>query len=208
MTEKEEKPVCLIYCGILEKEISRLIEDNEINVKAYFLPPRLHMNFDELKKAVEKQLEKRSKTCSNGIVVAYGDSCHAELEDIVSNYDAVKVQGCLNCIEMLLGKETREKIDPEKAFWYLSPGWCENWKILLKDILGWDEKEAKEQLKKIKKVIFIDTLGDYEEYKEEIEKFREYSGIQQIEKIEVGLEKLKNTLLTAIKHALETKKEK
>ncbi len=207
MAENEEKSVCLIYCGILEKEISRLIEDGAIKVKTYFLKPTLHMDFDELKSALEKQLEECSKNCPNGIVVAYGDSCHAELENIVKKYSAVKVQGCLNCIEMLLGKETREKIDPEKAFWYLSPGWSENWKRFLKDSLGWDEKEAKEQLKNIKKVIFVDTLGDYEEYKEEIDKFREYSGIQQIEKVEVGLEKLKNTLLHAIKYALEIKKE-
>lgn len=206
MVKKEEKPVCLINCGILEKEISRLIEDDAIKVKAYFLPPTLHMDFDELKSALEKQLEECSKNCPNGIVVAYGDSCHAEIEDIVKKYGAVKVQGCLNCIEMLLGKKTREKIDPEKAFWYLSPSWCENWERFLKDSLGWNEKEAKEQLKKIKKVIFVDTLGNYEEYKEEIEKFREYSGIQQIEKVEVGLEKLKKTLLNAIKQALETKK--
>lgn len=109
---------------------------------------------------------------------------------------------------MLLGKETREKIDPEKAFWYLSPGWCENWEKFLKDSLGWDEKEAKEQLKNIRKVIFVNTLGNYEEYKKDIEKFREYSGIQQVEKVEVGLEKLKNTLLNAINQALEIKKER
>ncbi|MEX2721757.1 MAG: DUF1638 domain-containing protein [Candidatus Wukongarchaeota archaeon] len=208
MAENEEKSVCLINCGILEKEINKLMEDGAIKVKAYFLPPTLHMDFDELKVNLEKQLEECSKNCHNGIVVVYGDSCHPEIKDIVRNYGAVKVQGCLNCIEMLLGKETREKIDPEKAFWYLSPGWCENWEKFLKDSLGWDEKEAKEQLKNIKKVIFVDTLGNYEEYKKDIEKFREYSGIQQVEKVEVGLEKLKNTLLNAINQALETKKER
>ncbi len=46
----------------------------------------------------------------------------------------------------------------------------------------------------------------YEEYKEEIEKFREYSGIQQTEKVEVGLEKLKKNALKRGKTGFRNKK--
>lgn len=57
---KEVKP-CLISCGILRKEIEKLVEEGSLDVDPYFLDESLHSNYNRLERALKRALEKRLK---------------------------------------------------------------------------------------------------------------------------------------------------
>ena len=93
----------LISCGILRKEIEKLIEEQSLDVEAYFLDAGLHVVYAELEKELTSALEESTEHAPNGIIVVYGDLCHPRIKKIVKKYsNAIKVDA-LNCIDCLLG---------------------------------------------------------------------------------------------------------
>ena len=99
-----EKPL-VISCGILRKEIERLQENGDIQVEAYFLSEKLHMDYNLLDQGLNHALKKHQKASRRGVVVVYGDLClgfNDEMKALINKYDSVKVDA-LNCIDCLLG---------------------------------------------------------------------------------------------------------
>ena len=71
---------CLICCGILKKEIEKLIEDSQLPVEPFFLEAGLHVDYGELGKQLKQAIKECSKDSSRGIIVVYGDLCHLQMK--------------------------------------------------------------------------------------------------------------------------------
>ena len=83
---KQSRPI-LISCGIMQKEIQKLIDEKLLDVEPYFLDAGLHVVYAELEKELTSALEKHAEDAQNGIIVVYGDMCHPRIKKIVKKHD-------------------------------------------------------------------------------------------------------------------------
>jgi hypothetical protein len=193
----------LISCGIVQKEIEKLIEQKKLEVEPTFLDAGLHVVYKELEKELESALEKNKENSDKGIIVLYGDMCHPRIKKIVNKYkNAVKVNG-LNCIDCLLGgHQNLLKVDPKCSHFYLSPGWMpSNMKKSphFREIFNWDIDGIEEQFEHLDGLIIINSLDNFEEYNNDIEEFSHYTRLKVKEIKNVGLDGLKSVIDEAIK---------
>ena len=201
----------LISCGILRKEIEKLIEEKRLDVEAVvFLDAGLHVIYAELEKALTSALEKHSEDAPNGIIVVYGDMCHHGIKRIIKQYpNTVKVDA-LNCIDCLLGGHQKLlAADPDGSHFYLSPGWMpSNLKKSkhFRGIFDWNIEDIKEQFEHLSGVIIIDSLGNVNELEGDIQEFCVNTGLQVKETKTVGLDGLKSVIDEAAK-GLQNKKQ-
>ncbi len=200
---KDDKKPYLISCGILKKEIEKLIECGSLDVETYYLDAGLHTDYDELERELIQAIEECSKDKLRGIIVVYGDVCHPNMEGIIGKYGKVVKVDALNCIDCLLGGHGRLlKIDPDHYYFYLSPGWMpSNLKMdgRFSRLFDWSRKEAKRKFSKLKGIILLDSLGDLDEFRDEIEEFRNHAGLSVLKKRVVGIDGLKDVVLEAMK---------
>jgi hypothetical protein len=199
------KPL-LICCGILKKEVEKLIRQGQLDVEPYFLDAGLHAVYADLEKELTDALKKAQQETENGIVVVYGDMCHPRIKKIVKQYNAVKVDG-LNCIDCLLGgHKNLLKIDPKCSHFYLSPGWMpSNLKKnrYFKEIFDWNIENIKDQFEHLNGLIIIDSLDNLEELESDIEEFSFYSGLKVKSTKHAGLNGLKAVIEEAIQKTIE-----
>lgn len=193
----------LISCGILKKEVEKLIEEQRLNVEPRFLDAGLHVVYAELEKELTTALDEASKRAQNGIIVVYGDMCHPRIKKIIKKYrNAVKVDA-LNCIDCLLGGHKKLlEADPKCGHFYLSPGWMpSNLKKSkhFRGIFDWNIEGVKEQFEHLTGIIVIDTLDNLDELNSDIEEFSINTGLQVKDRKVVGLEGLKAIIDEAIK---------
>ncbi len=193
----KSRPI-LISCGIVQKEIEKLIEQHLLEVDPIFLDAGLHVVYAELEKELESVLKKNIENADNGIVVVYGDMCHPRIKKIVSKYkNAVKVDG-LNCIDCLLGgHQNLLKVDPKCNHFYLSPGWMpSNMKKspYFREIFNWEIDGIEEQFEHLDGLIIINSLDNLEEFNNDIEEFSYYTGLKVKDIKNVGLDGLKTVI--------------
>ncbi len=193
----------LISCGILRKEIEKLIEEQSLDVEAYFLDAGLHVVYAELEKELTSVLEESTEHAPNGIIVVYGDLCHPRIKKIVKKYsNAIKVDA-LNCIDCLLGGHKKLlQADPKCEHFYLSPGWMpSNLKknARFREIFDWNMEDVTEMFEDLTGVIIIDSLDNLDELKSDIEEFSQHTGLQVKNRKTVGLDGLKAVIDEAIK---------
>ncbi len=195
------KPL-LICCGILRKEVEKLIQQGQLDVEPYFLDAGLHAVYADLEKELTDALKKAQQKAENGIVVVYGDMCHPRIKKIVKQHNAVKVDA-LNCIDCLLGgHKNLLRIDPKCSHFYLSPGWMpSNLKKnkYFKEIFDWNIENIKDQFEHLNGLIIIDSLDNLEELEGDIEEFSFYSGLEVKSTESVGLNGLKAVIEESIK---------
>lgn len=193
----------LISCGILRKEIEKLIEEQSLDVEPYFLDAGLHVVYSELEKELTSALEESTEHAPNGIIVVYGDLCHPRIKKIVKKYsNAIKVDA-LNCIDCLLGGHQKLlQADPNCDHFYLSPGWMpSNLKknVWFREIFDWNMEGIKEMFRHLAGIIVIDSLENLDEFKNDIEEFSQHTGLQVKNRKTVGLDGLKTVIDEAIK---------
>ena len=193
----------LISCGILRKEIEKLIEEKKLDVEPIFLDAGLHVVYAELEKELTSALEKHAEHSPNGIIVVYGNMCHPRIKKIVKKYsNAVKVDA-LNCIDCILGgHQNLLQADPKCSHFYLSPGWMpSNLKKSpqYREIFDWNMEGIKEQFEHLTGIIIIDSLDNLDEFKSDIEEFSYHTGLQVKDSKSVGLDGLKAIIDEAIK---------
>lgn len=193
----------LISCGILKKEIKKLIEEQALCVQPFFLDAGLHVDYAELERKLTSSIEECSKEGSKGIVVVYGDLCHPRIKKIVKKFsNAVKVEA-LNCIDCLLGGHGRLlEIDPKNEHFYLSPGWMPSnleKNVRFRQVFDWSQEGIKNLFKDLTGVIIIDSLGNLDELKSDIEEFSCRTGLPVKNKEAVGVHELKTVILEAIR---------
>jgi hypothetical protein len=198
----KSRPI-LISCGILQKEIKKLIEKKKLDVEPHFLDAGLHVVYAELEKELTIALEKHAEHAPNGIIVVYGDMCHPRIKKIVKKYrNAVKVDA-LNCIDCLLGGHKKLlEADPKCGHFYLSPGWMpSNLKKskYFRGIFDWNMEGVKEQFEHLTGIILIDSLDNLDELTGDIEEFSVNTGLKVKGTKAVGLDGVKDVIDEAIK---------
>ncbi|MCW4034086.1 MAG: DUF1638 domain-containing protein [Candidatus Bathyarchaeota archaeon] len=193
----------LLSCGILKREIQKLLTDSTINVKPIFLDAGLHVDYALLEKILTSTLEGYSKKGYNKIVVVYGDLCHPKIKQIIEKYpNAVKVDA-LNCIDCLLGGHKRlYDLDPHGEHFYLSPGWMpSNLKknVHFREIFDWNQENIKEMFRDLSGVIVLDSLENPKEFETDIQEFSDNTGLGVKQTKTVGIQGLKDVIVEAIK---------
>jgi hypothetical protein len=200
---QDDKRPYLISCGILKREIEKLIENDPLKVEPCFLDAGLHADYDELERELTRAIEEHLKDKSRGIIIVYGDLCHPNIVSIVGKYSNVVKVDALNCIDCLLGGHGRLlEIDPNHDYFYLSPGWMpsnlknnERFKV----IFDKSTEEMRKQFSKLKGIILIDSLGNLSEFKEEIEEFSYRIRLPVLDEKVVGIDGVKDVILEAIR---------
>ena len=189
--------LCLIACGIMQKEIEALISQGLIDAEAVFLDKELHVNYRKLDRALTQALEgHRSRSAAKPVVV-YGDVCLGfknEMRGLMDRFGAVKVEA-LNCIDCLLGgKGKLLEIDPDHLFLFLTPAFIE----FTEKILSKTRKETRQIFSPLKGICLIDSLGNLGDYQDRIKIISDLTALPVLESREVGLAALKTIIAKAL----------
>ena len=180
-----DKKTVFISCGIFRAEIEYLRQNRQFNGEIEFLDTALHVNFDRLRTALEKALEKAKAA---GVVpkVLYG-YCHPEMAAILEPYGANKI--CAgNCLEAIVGKEEIERLDAEARTFFLTAGWVNNIERIFalgrKDF-GFDFSSMFQSYRRI--IVFETGVIPIDE--EKVAAFSRLTGLP-VERMEVGFDRL------------------
>jgi hypothetical protein len=130
--KQENSPLTLIGCGILSKEVDRLIEKNHWNVHTHYLDSALHNYLNRLSQQLEQALQQRELQGEKTLVF-YG-SCHPLMEQYLENHHTCRTQG-QNCIVMLLGYELFMQ-ELEKGAYFLLENWALTWEPMITACFG------------------------------------------------------------------------
>ncbi|MCQ8180760.1 DUF1638 domain-containing protein [Methylomonas sp. SURF-1] len=122
----------LVGCGILRKEVDRLIEKNHWTVHTHYLDSALHNYLNRLATELNQALEEREKL-GEKTVVFYG-SCHPLMESYLEAHHTCRTQG-QNCIVMLLGYE-RFMQELENGAYFLLEDWALTWEPMITACFG------------------------------------------------------------------------
>ena len=163
------KGVCIVSCGTLRPELEKLQSSGFLNAeRVLYTAPGLHEWPWELEKQLIKQLE-TSRKISKKAIVLYGEKCFmdtgnpAQITDVLiqeQHPDAVRVNAS-NCVDMLAGKQEREKISNFAKVYWLTPGWIKHWKYIFKD---WDSGKTNETFPQHAKAIILDGVGFFGQF--------------------------------------------
>ena len=189
------KPL-LISCGILRKEIQKLIETDQLDVDVIYLGAKLHYDYELLERALKGTFEKVLKHQARNVIAVYGDVCLGfdyEIKKLVETYGIVKVDA-LNCVDCLLGGKGRLlKADKDHKYFFLTPGWITFWNNFEKS-----KENLKERYAMLEGLILLDALGNLDDYKDEIDAISRSTGLAVVDKKKTGLEGLKQIIDAAI----------
>jgi hypothetical protein len=192
--------LCLLSCNVLKGEIQRLVEEGSLNVEPYYLDMSLHMDHGLLEKNLKQAVEKTLRN-SRQIVAVYGDLCLPgnEMRELMHKYGVIKIDA-LNCIDCLLGGKGKFlEIDPNQECLFLSPGWIRYFDRLKKLAYQEEYREAfLNMFSGLKGIILLDSLGDLDTYEKQIEEFRTLICLPILERKEIGLESLRQTITEAV----------
>jgi hypothetical protein len=128
----EGKPITMVGCGILHKEIDFLIKKNGWNIETQYLASSLHNYFDKLYTQLDDALDADDKA-GRDTVVFYG-SCHPQMDRILNKHHTLRTEG-QNCIVMLLGYEHFMEGLGEGAY-YLLEDWANTWEPMITECFG------------------------------------------------------------------------
>ena len=188
----------IIACGIFKDEIERLSADMAIPFKVRYLGPGLHVDFDELKDALEEELKRASSDGSQGIIVAYGQ-CHPKIDEIMKPYHAA-LMDCQNCVDAFISRQAVEKKACEGLFFYLSPGWLDAWKDIFR-CMNWGVEEARMGMGSFRGSVYLDTLKDASRREMDLLEFFDFTNLPfQIMPVDLGYFR---SLIVKAKESLE-----
>lgn len=127
-----QRPLVMVGCGILHKEVDFLIGKNGWKVETQFLDSALHNYLDKLSKQLTAALDADERE-GREAVVFYG-SCHPLMERILQQHHTVRTHG-QNCIVMLLGYD-RFMADLARGAYFLLEDWALTWEPMITDCFG------------------------------------------------------------------------
>ncbi|MGZ4958488.1 MAG: DUF1638 domain-containing protein [Methylomonas sp.] len=130
--QPENPPLTMIGCGILRKEVDRLIEKNHWNIHTQYLDSALHNYFNRLASELNTALTEREKR-GEKTVVLYG-SCHPLMENFLEDHHTCRTEG-QNCIVQLLGYEKFME-ELEKGAYFLLEDWALTWEPMITACFG------------------------------------------------------------------------
>jgi len=159
----------IVACGTLRQEINRLAREGLLDAgRVLYTSPGLHERPDELESQLTRQLK---KVCGDScrVVVAYGRKCFLDadfpsrdtgvlIREVCAN--AVRV-GADHCVDMLAGREERERLAAGTKVYWLTPGWLRHWGYIFKD---WDAAKANETFPQHDRAVVLDGVDFFNEF--------------------------------------------
>jgi hypothetical protein len=181
----------IIACGVFHKEIEALREELGFPFEAHYLEPGLHVDFDDLRDALKKELDS-CKGCE-GIIAVYGQ-CHPKVDEILKPYGAALID-CQNCVDAFITRKGMEDKARQGLYFYLSPGWLEAWREIFRR-MNWGPIEARMQMGSFKGVVYMDTLKDAALREPELFEFFDFTNLP-FEVMPVDLSHFKSIIIDA-----------
>ncbi|MFA7240486.1 MAG: DUF1638 domain-containing protein [Sulfuricellaceae bacterium] len=126
------KPIVMVGCGILRKEVAYLIGKNGWNLETRFLVSSLHNYFDKLYAQLDAALDSDDEK-GRETIVFYG-SCHPRMDDLLNKHRTLRTHG-QNCIVMLLGYE-RFMEELGQGAYFLLEDWALTWEPMITECFG------------------------------------------------------------------------
>jgi hypothetical protein len=126
------KPIRMVGCGILHKEVDYLIRKNGWNVETQFLDSALHNYLNRLSTQLEGALD-FNEGKGRQTIVFYG-SCHPLMDGILSRHGTIRTHG-QNCIDMLLGHD-RFMEHLSRGAYFLLEDWALTWEPMITEAFG------------------------------------------------------------------------
>lgn len=163
------KPLTLVCCSVLRREMERILEEELPDAQAVFLDSMLHMHPEELCRTIDAVLAAR---IDRRILLVYGD-CHARMAETGRRPQCART-GAVNCGELLLGQQRYREFRNGKTFLFL-PEWTQRWREVFVQELGFaDRSLAREFMQdNQRRLVYLDTglipvptrtLAEIEEY--------------------------------------------
>ena len=116
------KPVALLICGALGREVKAIVDARGWDVDVYGVPAMLHFYPKRIVEAVERRLAELSARYAR-VVVVYGDCGTAgALEPVLARYGAVALRGP-HCYEMFAGASEFERLAREQPATFFLTDW-------------------------------------------------------------------------------------
>ena len=212
---------CIICCGMLETEMTHLIECGAVSPRRIlFTPPGLHALPGKLEEHLLRRLAQARESCPDGeIIMVYGKKCYVSLDQPGRLVDSillekgpqiVRVQGEYG-YDMLAGIEDRQSISggrQDKVLWF-TPGWLRSWKTVYQRYFGWDRADANANFPGFyDKIVVLDSLHVAEmyttQYAEQTLELFDWTGLE-VEFQPVTLDRFQGLLVDAWSRALEPK---
>jgi hypothetical protein len=134
------RPLSLVGCGILHKEIDFLIKKNAWAIETHFLDSSLHNYLNKLGIELNTALKGEADRGYQSIVF-YG-ACHPRIEDFLTQHHTVRTEG-QNCIAMLLGYEQFMQ-ELGKGAYFLLEDWALTWEPMITQAFGKNNKVVQE----------------------------------------------------------------
>ncbi|HTY99706.1 MAG TPA: DUF1638 domain-containing protein [Rhodocyclaceae bacterium] len=126
------RPLVLVGCGILHKEVDFLIRKNGWKVETRFLDSALHNYFDRLSSQLDAALAADEREGRESVVF-YG-SCHPRMDSILQEHHTLRTRG-QNCIVMLLGYDGFMEHLSRGAY-FLLEDWALTWEPMITECFG------------------------------------------------------------------------
>ena len=126
------RPMVMVGCGILQKEVEALIRKNGWRVETHFLKSALHNYFNKLSSELNAALTAEEHKGKETIVF-YG-SCHPLMDRMLEKHHTLRTCG-QNCIVMLLGYE-RFMAELSRGAFFLLEDWALKWEPMITACFG------------------------------------------------------------------------
>jgi hypothetical protein len=114
--DKPDQPISIIACGVFRPVLEQLnLAERFPGLNVTYLPSNLHLNPNELKNCLLKEIIASQKR-DERIICLYGE-CFKDIDILCKQYGIIKIEGH-HCYEIFLGREKFRKIMDESAKTY------------------------------------------------------------------------------------------
>jgi hypothetical protein len=137
----------IVACDIFRHEMEAVAP--ELTSQTTWLPAGLHVDFGQLKEALEGAMEGGER-----VVCLYGRACHPDMEELVAAHRGRCLPG-KDCVAAFLPDEERRELERRKAF-VMTSGWLRNWREIFREGCGWDEVDARQNFGLYDVVVLLD----------------------------------------------------
>ena len=126
------KPLVMVGCGILHKEVDYLVKKNGWNVETQFLDSALHNYLGKLADQLNAALTKNEEQGRESVVF-YG-CCHPRIDTMMEQHQTLRTRG-QNCIVMLIGYDHFMQ-ELENGAYFLLENWALTWEPMITQAFG------------------------------------------------------------------------
>jgi hypothetical protein len=116
------KPVALLICGALGREVKAMVDQQGWSIDVYGIPALHHFYPPRIVAAVDRRLGELSSAYRR-VVVVYGDCGTAgALDAVIEKHGAVRVNGP-HCYEMFAGSKQFERLSEDQPATFFLTDW-------------------------------------------------------------------------------------